>query len=470
VRSNSSENESQHRTDDTITLPYPAIVLILSNSNDLEIIDVRSLFEGAQQGGGLRQFHGPDVEQDFRLFERTARVPMVRLYGLITLAQFLCYALLNPVFFDSDDAISISAVLMASLIVLGIYVAFTFWDRYAELPAIDFTALLALGLLILVTNLLLWHGTATGGGPRYANVAINNAVVCAFAAIVLSDRFHWFLAWIACHAAAFSLVLFFFEGTAEGRTYAALSYVTGAAISLFINWSLGQSQRAAYSMRSALEAERRKTEELLYNVLPEAAARRLKDGHVVADAYSDASVVFADLVGFSRLAKTVSPGHLVQLLNEFFNMADRCAAEHGVEKVKTIGDAYLAISGGNVASTNSADAALAFAQALIEGMEDVRESTGLSIAVRVGIHSGPVVGGVIGATRMAYDYWGETMNMASRIEPHAEPDSIAVSESTYLRCRHKALFSPPEQVQLKGVGETTIYRLCARTVALIAVQ
>ena len=405
----------------------------------------------------LKQFYDAETEKAFSISERAARVPMVRLYGLITLIQFLCYALLNPIFFHDNDAISISAVLMVGLVVLGIYIGFTFWDRYVETPAIDFIALLALGLLILVTNLLLWHEAASLGGEHHANVAINNAVVCAFAAIVLSDRFRWFLTWLGCHAVAFSLVLIFLETEAAERAFSALSYTTGAAIALFINWSLGQSQRAAYAMRSALDAERCKTEELLYNVLPEAAARRLRDGHVVADAYSDASVVFADIVGFSRLTATVSPGHLVQLLNDFFNLADRCAAEHGVEKVKTVGDAYLAISGGNIASTNSADAALAFAQALIEGMEDVRESTGLPVRIRVGIHSGPVVGGVIGATRMAYDYWGETMNIAARIENTAPVNGIAISESTWLRARDRAEFGTPHSEMLKGIGETCVY-------------
>lgn len=421
-------------------------------------------------GNGWAQFFNPEEDRNFRLSERTARIPMVRLYGLITLALLLLYALLNPVFLAADDGMRISAVLMASLVILGVYVALTFWDRYVQQPMIDFGALLALGLLILVTNVLLWHSAASVGGARHANVAINNAAVCAFAAIVLSDRFRWFLVWLTCHAAAFSMVLVFFEETAAGRTYSALSYVTCAAIALLISWSLGQSQRAAYAMRSALDFERQKTEELLYNVLPEAAARRLKDGHVVADAYSDVSVVFADIVGFSKLAATVSPGHLVQLLNAFFNLADRCAAEHGVEKVKTVGDAYLAISGGNIASMNSADAAIAFAQGLIDGMEDVRESTGLPVSIRIGIHSGPVVGGVIGATRMAYDYWGETMNMASRIEAHAEPDSIVVSESSYLRCRQKVLFRTPEQVQLKGVGDARIYRLLSKETEQIAAQ
>jgi class 3 adenylate cyclase len=130
-----------------------------------------------------------------------------------------------------------------------------------------------------------------------------------------------------------------------------------------------------------------------------------------------------------------------------------------VEKVKTIGDAYLAVAGGNLAVGNSADAALAFAQAVIAGLDEVCEQAGLSINVRVGIHSGPVVGGVIGETRMAYDYWGETMNMASRIEGQAEPGGIAVSESTFLRTGRKELFALPQLVALKGVGEAPVYRV-----------
>jgi class 3 adenylate cyclase len=96
---------------------------------------------------------------------------------------------------------------------------------------------------------------------------------------------------------------------------------------------------------------------------------------------------------------------------------------------------------------------------VIDGLAAVRAETGLPLQVRVGIHSGPVVGGVIGATRMAYDYWGETMNMAARLEGQAEPGGIAVSESTFLRTRRKDLFSLPELAPLKGVGEAPVYRI-----------
>jgi class 3 adenylate cyclase len=408
---------------------------------------------------GQGQFTQAGVEQAFRRCERTSKVPMVRLYGALTFAVILAYALINPLFFARADEVRFTILLLPTLIVLGSYIGLTFWAGYVDRPLVDFACLLALGLLVLGDNAILWDEAATFEGARHANVAINNSLVTAFAAIVLADRTRWFVGWMGCHAAAFAAMLILVEDTVVEEIYAGLSYLTGAAIALFINWSLGRAHRTAFALRRALEAERAKTEELLYNVLPEAAARRLKEGQVVADAYSDASVVFIDVVGFTRLAGTVSPGHLIELLNAFFGLADRCAAAHGVEKVKTIGDAYLAVAGGNVPAGNSADAALAFAQAVIAGMDEVREQAGLAIDVRVGIHSGPVVGGVIGETRMAYDYWGETMNMASRVEGQAEPGGIAVSESTFLRTRCKELFTLPQLVPLKGVGEVPIYRV-----------
>ena len=405
------------------------------------------------------RFADAEIERAFSLAERRSKIQMVRLYGLLTFAVLLAYALVNPLFFSARDEIRFTILLLPTLIVLGGYIGLTFWSGYVQRPLVDFTCLLALGLLVLADNVILWDEAATFAGARHANVAINTSLVTAFAAIVLADRIRWFVLWLALHAAAFSTILISSEETFAEAVYAGLSYLTGAVIALFIAWSLGRAHRNAFALQRALELERAKTEELLYNVLPETAARRLREGQIVADANSDAAVVFIDVVGFSKLAASVSPGHLIEMLNAFFNLADRCAAAHNVEKVKTIGDAYLAIAGGNMQAVNSADAALDFAQAVITGMREVREATGLPVQVRIGIHSGPVVGGVIGATRMAYDYWGETMNMASRIEGQAEADSIAVSESTYLRSRRKEEFEQPQVVSLKGVGEAAVYRL-----------
>jgi adenylate cyclase len=399
-----------------------------------------------------------DWKRGYRASERSRRAGMVRLYAATTGAVLLAYALINPLFFSTADEVRFSVMLLPALVVLGGYVGLTYWRGYPATPLVDFACLLAVGLLVLGENLVLWNEAGRLAGAHHANVAVNNAIVMVFAALVTTERPRLFLAWLACHAGAFLCAQLVLEPALAGQIFAALSYVTGAAIALFVNVALGGANCEAHKLRTALELERAKTEELLYNVLPEAAARRLRQGQIVADAYSDASVVFIDVVGFTRLASTVSPGHLIEMLNAFFGMADRCAAAHGIEKVKTIGDAYLAVSGGNMPASNSADAAIAFAEAVIDGLGEVREETGLPLHVRVGIHSGPVVGGVIGATRMAYDYWGETMNMASRIEAHARADGLALSESSYLRSRRKERFGPAELVTLKGVGETKVYR------------
>lgn len=405
------------------------------------------------------RFAEAEVERAFSLAERHSKIQMVRLYGALTIVVMLVYGLIDPLFFSYEDEVRFTLLLIPTLAVLGGYIGLTYWSSYAERPLIDFICLLALGLLVLGENAVLWDEAATFAGNRHASIAINTSLVTAFAAIVMADRVRWFMLWLVLHASAFASLLIIAGATLAEEVFAGLSYLTGAVIALFIAWSLGRAHRTAFALRQALEAERTKTEELLYNVLPEAAARRLREGQVVADSYSDASVVFIDVVGFTKMAAKVSPGHLIEMLNAFFNLADRCAATHGIEKVKTIGDAYLAIAGGNVPAVNSADAAIDFAQAVVAGLEEVREATGLPVHVRIGIHSGPVVGGVIGATRMAYDYWGETMNMASRIEGQAEPDGVAVSESTFLRTRRKGDFAAPKLVTLKGVGEVAVYRL-----------
>ncbi len=179
---------------------------------------------------------------------------------------------------------------------------------------------------------------------------------------------------------------------------------------------------------------------------------------MVADSFTDVTVIFVDIVGFSVLAQTLSLGRLVKTLNRFFMIADACATRHWVEKVKTIGDAYLAVSGGTASTDHGAKAALAFARELTVEMRETAGETGNDVQVRVGIHTGPVVGGVVGTSRLAYDYWGDTMNIASRIEGVAEPNGIAVSAATYYECEEPLAFDEGEAITLKGVGDTMVYR------------
>ncbi|WP_373487598.1 adenylate/guanylate cyclase domain-containing protein, partial [Blastomonas sp.] len=354
-----------------------------------------------------------------------------------------------------------------ALAVLAGYAAATYWRGYASLPLIDFVALLAVALLIMAENALLFDEMQRVNVQLHASIAINGLIVMAFAAMAFAGQMRWFAVWLGSHALAYFAVLVLTEVDLVPLIYASLAYVTSAIVMVLLNWSIGNANAKTFMMGEALEAERAKTEELLFNVLPPAVAARLKAGEVVADSYPDVSVVFIDICGFSDLSRRISPGHLVDLLNGFFQLADRCAADTGIEKVKTIGDAYLAISGGNAPARNSADAAIRFGEAVIAGLDELRTATGIDLHIRIGIHTGPVVGGVIGETRMAYDYWGETMNIAARIEGAAHPDGIAVSEATWMRGRGERQFDPPQMLPLKGVGDMPVYRLAKRPSAQI---
>lgn len=405
------------------------------------------------------RFADPQTERLYGLDERAARLPFLRVYTAVVAAVMLAYSILNPFFFTLAEEVRFMKLVLPALVVLAGYFASTFWPRYPHHPLIDFLCLLALAVLVLGVDVVLYSEFQRLAPGRHSAIIISPLIVTAFAAFALIGHTRWFLAWLACHAAIYGTVVMLFETTAAGRLYGIVSYAAGAAAMLLLHSALDGAHRASFVLREALETERANTEELLYNVLPPTVARRLKDGEIVADSFSDASVIFIDVIGFSALAKTISPGHLVDLLNAFFSLADRCAARCGVEKVKTIGDSYLAISGGNAPARNSAEAALAFAKAVIDGVPEVKAECGIDLQVRIGIHSGAVVGGVIGATRMAYDYWGETMNIASRIESAAGPNGVAVSEATYMRARASSEFEPPETMVLKGVGEMAVYRL-----------
>jgi len=215
---------------------------------------------------------------------------------------------------------------------------------------------------------------------------MNRLGVSAFAAVVLAGRPRLFLLWLGLDLFVFLATVLPVQSHDAGMWYALLSYSSGAVIMLAINVAIDRSSCGAFALAEALEAERRKNEELVYNMLPPAAVERIRDGRMVADAYADASVIFIDMVGFTKLAKRVSPGHLVEVLNAFFNHADACAAKHGVEKVKTIGDAYLAIAGGNVTSGNSADSAIAFARDVLAGVAELQAVAGTDVGLRVGIN------------------------------------------------------------------------------------
>lgn len=201
-----------------------------------------------------------------------------------------------------------------------------------------------------------------------------------------------------------------------------------------------------------------RVDELLTNAIPAAIAMRLKHGEErIAEAYPDATVLFCDIVDFTPWAQRTDPNRVVGLLDELFTAFDEAAAACGVEKIKTIGDAYMAVAGVPEPTSDHADAALRLARRLLELADRWRRANDLRLQLRIGLASGPVVAGVIGQKRILFDLWGDTVNTASRMESSGVPGRIQVAPSTHLMLSGRHPFEAREPIQVKGLGPMTTY-------------
>ncbi len=234
-----------------------------------------------------------------------------------------------------------------------------------------------------------------------------------------------------------------------------------AAISTIIYYLVRHFIREKASSRLALEAEQGRSEKLLLNILPAPIAERLKrDERTIADGYADVSVLFADLVNFTKLSEEMSPNQIVALLNQIFSAFDELAEKHGLEKIKTIGDAYMVAGGLNQRSSHDYVAAMVeMANDMHAAITELTPRGREALALRVGIATGPAVAGVIGTKKFIYDLWGDTVNIASRIHGEAAINSTLVDTTTYKRLYTRFSFSEPRRVSLKGKGELQVYEL-----------
>lgn len=212
-----------------------------------------------------------------------------------------------------------------------------------------------------------------------------------------------------------------------------------------------------------LKIEQQKSEDLLLNILPKQIAERLKEGQsTIADSFPNVSVLFADIVGFSKLATRVSPTQLVGMMNEVFSAFDYLADYYKLEKIKTIGDAYMVVAGLPVERSDHADAIANIALDMQSSIETINKNSSETFRIRIGINSGPVVAGVIGKKKFLYDLWGDTVNTASRMESHGLPGRIHVTQFTYELLEDKYVFEPRGEIEVKGKGKMSTYFLIDR--------
>jgi adenylate cyclase len=182
---------------------------------------------------------------------------------------------------------------------------------------------------------------------------------------------------------------------------------------------------------SRVEQEKRHSETLLRNILPPEIASRLRNGEsIIADHYEDTTVLFADIVGFGKITARMKAYEIIGCLNQLFSEFDRLAEDAGVEKIKTIGDNYMAVAGVPIPRSNHARAATKLALDMINSARRLQSRLPVPFPIRVGLHSGPVMAGVIGTRRFAYDVWGDTVNIAARMEAASQPNRVLISAAT----------------------------------------
>jgi adenylate cyclase len=385
---------------------------------------------------------------------------------------------------DSDDerlskaTLTLAAVLMASMAI--VWVA-TYWSlglwrsgaiplayqvatvgglvwfartkRFAPFRATQLVLIFALPFLLQISL----------GGFRTSSAVELWAVTAPLGALLFDGARRatpWFIAFVVATVASGAL-----EPSLHGEGRVPSSIVVlffvlnllgvSTTVFLLMRYFIGERDRALH----ALEVEQGRSERLLLNVLPAPIAARLKDGEVIADGFETVTVLFADIVGFTTFAQARRPAEVVAVLNRLFSTFDELVDRHDLEKIKTIGDAYM-VAGG--LPEPRADHQVAIAEMALDmcaAVEGFRSESGIDLAIRVGVDCGPVVAGVIGHRKFSYDVWGDTVNTASRMQTHGLPGCIHVTASVYEQLREHYTFRERGAVEIKSKGPTATYLL-----------
>ena len=299
------------------------------------------------------------------------------------------------------------------------------------------------------------------------------ALLAPIGALVVSgwrESVPWFVAYIVMTAVSGTFDYFLGTGENSGismRTigvFFALNFAAMSAIIYFlVRYFVVEMERIKSQLdqqHQLLAEEQKKSERVLLNVLPSNIAQRLKnDQGLIADGYSDVTVMFADLVNFTQLTESLPPEQMVSLLNRIFSGFDQLSEKYGIEKIKTIGDAYMVVGGLNREQTNYTRDIANMALEMREFVVNQPDLARFNLSIHTGIATGPVVAGVIGTKRFIYDLWGDTVNIASRLTDEAMPGVIQVDKMTYSRIRDHYAFEPPASIHVKGKGEMVMYRL-----------
>jgi len=348
--------------------------------------------------------------------------------------------------------------------------ALTVW-LYWKYRRLEVFAYVQLGLILFTPFAMQW---SIGNFVNASGVALWGLMAPVGAVTVLGTRNStpWFFAWLfmTVMAGVFDYMLAGTVRTVDLSTVAVFFVLNFSAISVMIYALLWYFANEKQKLRAQVDAsvaellvEKERSDRLLLNILPPAIAERLKRNEVnIAQGHADVTVMFADIVGFTRMTEELSPVETVKILNDVFSIFDELADKHGVEKIKTIGDAYMAAAGlEGGAQIHYADAVGRMALEMQKHMGEYRKASGERVELRIGIGTGPIVAGVIGKKKFIYDIWGDTVNVAFRMAADATAGAIQVDLTTHRRLHNRFVFDEGHEVEIKGKGRMRVFHLIA---------
>ncbi len=399
-----------------------------------------------------------ELETRYRHEQRLRQAKFTRGMVLIAAGMTVAGWIANFVLLDAADAVVLVREQLAYFPILLVYAWFVGRPEYADGWWADVALFVVIQPIILNAIDRLME-TGDSGIAFYSQLTYALQMVMAFACLAFAASVGAYLG-LTLASVGYLLAVLTLRGYDSAIViYSINSYGAFALVLFYINWSMDDKARRLFKKGSELDVERAKSDRLLDNILPGQVANRLKSNEVVADVYDDITCIFIDLVGFTTLSRKLGAQRIVELLNAFFSRADHATDLFGLEKVKTIGDAYMAVAGAITKPPRPEKAAVDFAIYLVHEAHAVGHQFGVDLRVHIGINSGPAFGGVISAKRISYDYWGDTINVAARLQDCASADGVTVSQSIHDAVVGAYAFKPPRTVVLKGLGETPIYDL-----------
>lgn len=382
--------------------------------------------------------------------------------GLVCLGSMLwlfLYGQLGPQFSATEPFI-FQILLVSNLLFFFYSRNFNFF-RHSQLALLlfaPFAVQWGIGNFITASGTSLWGLLAPIGAILFIGPRESIAWFVAYIFLTaLSGFFDYYLADSLASKGpkiATETTVFFFA-----LNFAAIS----AIVYLLLRYAVIERARAQAELEAThqkLQEEQERSERLLLNILPGPIAERLKrDKQTIADGFADVSVMFVDIVNFTRIAEGMTPQQVFAMLNRIFSSFDELAEQFGVEKIKTIGDAYMVAGGLNNERSNYSRAIAELAIAMRDLLRRDFVVNDMHLDVRIGIGTGPIVAGVVGKKKFIYDLWGDTVNLASRITSEGVPGMIQVDETTWQRLAKDFVFEAPQTIYLKGKGNTVVYRL-----------